>query len=286
MSSGKYYDDNILDTLKYDGYECLGGTWLPTKILHVTKHPDEWQYHVTNTEIEYNNIGLPVLTTSNVGTGKETSKITTYDVWGNVVSDTIEAYGANALENVNVFDESGRYKVRESTNPSSVTMSYEHDTWGNIVTASDVTDPSHPLTTTYHYDNWGRNVCTTSPRGVRSATYYCQSDDGEYAIVEMGDGKPWNVTWYDAMKRKLKEQTIGIGEQTVTKTYGYDKNGNVVSASVENGRFRHSEQMKYGSMNRITSWTDNSGRKLGFSYGKRQSSFNFNGRRSISYSSG
>ena len=279
LSSGKYYDDNILDTLKYDGYECLGGTWLPTKILHVTKHPDEWQYHVTNTEIEYNNIGLPVLTTSNVGTGRETSKRTTYDVWGNVVSETIETYGANAVENVNVFDESGRYKVRESTSPSSVTMSYEHDTWGNIVTASDVTDPSHPLTTTYHYDNWGRNVCTTSPRGVRSATYYCQSDDGEYAIVEMGDGKPWNVTWYDAMKRKLKEQTIGIGEQTVTKTYGYDKNGNVVSASVENGRFRHSEQMKYGSMNRITSWTDNSGRKLGFSYGKRQSSFNFNGRR-------
>ena len=81
------------------------------------------------------------------------------------------------------------------------------------------------------------------------------------------------------MKHKLKEQTIGIGDQTVTKTYEYDKNGNVVSASVENGRFEHSGQMIYDSKNRITNWTDNSGRELGFSYGKRQSSFNFNGRR-------
>ena len=43
---------------------------------------------------------------------------------------------------------------------------------------------------------------------------------------------------HNGMGQKLKEQTVGMGGLVATKTYSYDKCGNVVSVSVEERQHR------------------------------------------------
>lgn len=97
--------------------------------------------------------------------------------------------------------------------------------------------------------------------------------------MTMGNGMPWTAVWYDSMNHKLKEQVIGMGDIVSTKTYSYDKCGNVVSNNVASGNFRNSEQMEYDSRNRIVKWSDNTGKMVAYGYGKRSASVRINGKK-------
>ena len=277
--SYKIYDDYVQEIIRYSGYKNIGGTWLPAIIKAETKHPDDTKFVSTTTEVEYNAIGLPVRTKSNAGTDKETIKNTAYDIWGNVVWESVVPSAANSIEEKYTYDNTGRFLKGKYTYPSSETMTYEYDTWGNVVAETILTNPSHALTTQHSYDNWGRHIGSKSPRGAISAKYYCQAENGGYAFVTMGNGMPWTAVWYDSMNHKLKEQVIGMGDIVSTKTYSYDKCGNVVSNNVASGNFRNSEQMEYDSRNRIVKWSDNTGKMVAYGYGKRSASVRINGKK-------
>lgn len=88
--------------------------------------------------------------------------------------------------------------------PAASEMLYTYDTWGDVLSAIDMTDVTHPLTTRYQYDGWGNLIKTIHPTNAveTSSINWGSSTDMKYYIEESGTGKPTVKTWYDSYGRK------------------------------------------------------------------------------------
>lgn len=281
LSTGVYHDNeyiyNITDYGEYNFYE---GTWLPSAITERAKHPDDTKEFKTKTQIEYTEAGLPIRTTTLAGTDKQVVRTRSFDIWGNIISERVEAYGANTITTYSDYDSTGLHRMRMYTVPESSAHLYTYDLWGNLLTDTDATNAACPLTTENGYDNWGNLIYTKNPRGAVAAKYMVRNNnESGYNVVEMGHGMPWKVTCYDEKGRKIKEQGIGIGDVVTTKTYSFDKFGNIVSTNVANGQLVYSDSIKYDNRNRVVKQWDSFGNQKTYSYVNRTVRTNVNGRR-------
>lgn len=279
-SSSKYLDNGrMYDLTCFDEYKKYKGTWLPTTIYTTTKHSDDKNKCVATTKVEYYDNGLAKNTTTLFGTDMATTKSMSYDSWGNMVSVSVSAPKTKSATTYLDYDSTGCFLIGKRTMPTTTSLAYTYDKFGNIKSMTDNTNQSRPLITTYTYDSWGRLLQTISPRGGVSATKIYAMPNNGYAVASMGNGSPWRMVWYDQVGRKTKEQTIGIGDVVETKSYVYDKVGNMTSAKMEKGALNFSQTMEYDSRNRVVKMSDSRGNELLMSYGPKKTTTIRNGKK-------
>lgn len=151
-------------------------------------------------------------------------------------------------------------------------MLYTYDTWGDVLSAIDMTDVTHPLTTRYQYDGWGNLIKTIHPTNAveTSSINWGSSTDMKYYIEESGTGKPTVKTWYDSYGRKtLCQYALPCGVQH-KETYAYNAKDQVLRKSVSDGKLTYMELLSYDKLGRMTS--DNQtqrGKNYSYAYGNR-----------------
>ena len=185
---------------EYKNYVKRLETWLPTTIVSSQKHEDANEEYASTTLLSYDEKGQVVQKVDHAGTPLALSTTNVYDSWGNVTSSKQEGYGVATITKHYDYDDTKRFLKKEWQTPAASEMLYTYDTWGDVLSAIDMTDVTHPLTTRYQYDGWGNLIKTIHPTNAveTSSINWGSSTDMKYYIEESGTGKPTVKTWYDS----------------------------------------------------------------------------------------
>lgn len=267
-----YGSDAMYKKTEYKNYVKRLETWLPTTIVSSQKHEDANEEYASTTMLSYDEKGQVVQKVDQAGTPLALSTTNVYDSWGNVTSSKQEGYGMATITKHYSFDDTKRFLKKEWQTPAASEMLYTYDTWGDVLSAVDMTDVTHPLTTRYQYDGWGNLIKTIHPTSAveTSIIYWGSSTNLKYYIEESGTGKPTVKTWYDSYGRKtlcLYDLPYGVQHK---ETYAYNAKDQVLRKSVSGGKLTYTELLSYDKLGRLTS--DNQiqrGKNYSYTYGNR-----------------
>lgn len=256
------------------GSAKYGGRWQPVQTVSTQQHPDDAQPFSTTQTVTYDAAtGLP---TQVVGNAHNSSlKLTTaytYDHYGNVTGKTVSGTGLNTVTEKYDYDASGRFVVKRYTVPASTVTTYTHDLWGNVLTETDATVASSPLTTTNTYDGFGNLLTSTSPEGIVTAVSrtWGSSPTQKYLVHQTVTGRPWTKTWYDSRGRETRKESVGVKGVTLLTTASYDARGNVTAKTSQTGDITSTSSMTYDGRNRLSSETLSTGRSTTYQYTGRK----------------
>lgn len=267
-----YGSDAMYKKTEYKNYVKRLETWLPTTIVSSQKHEDANEEYASTTMLSYDEKGQVVQKVDHAGTPLALSTTNVYDSWGNVTSSKQEGYGVATITKHYDYDDTKRFLKKEWQTPAASEMLYTYDTWGDVLSAIDMTDVTHPLTTRYQYDGWGNLIKTIHPTNAveTSSINWGSSTDMKYYIEESGTGKPTVKTWYDSYGRKtLCQYALPCGVQH-KETYAYNAKDQVLRKSVSDGKLAYMELLSYDKLGRLTS--DNQtqrGKNYSYAYGNR-----------------
>lgn len=267
-----YGSDAMYKKTEYKNYVKRLETWLPTTIVSSQKHEDANEEYASTTMLSYDEKGQVVQKVDHAGTPLALSTTNVYDSWGNVTSSKQEGYGVATITKHYDYDDTKRFLKKEWQTPAASEMLYTYDTWGDVLSAIDMTDVTHPLTTRYQYDGWGNLIKTIHPTNAveTSSINWGSSTDMKYYIEESGTGKPTVKTWYDSYGRKtLCQYALPCGVQH-KETYAYNAKDQVLRKSVSDGKLTYMELLSYDKLGRMTS--DNQtqrGKNYSYAYGNR-----------------
>lgn len=267
-----YGSDAMYKKTEYKNYVKRLETWLPTTIVSSQKHEDANEEYASTTMLSYDEKGQVVQKVDHAGTPLALSTTNVYDSWGNVTSSKQEGYGVATITKHYDYDDTKRFLKKEWQTPAASEMLYTYDTWGDVLSAIDMTDVTHPLTTRYQYDGWGNLIKTIHPTNAveTSSINWGSSTDMKYYIEESGTGKPTVKTWYDSYGRKtLCQYALPCGVQH-KETYAYNAKDQVLRKSVSDGKLAYMELLSYDKLGRMTS--DNQtqrGKNYSYAYGNR-----------------
>ena len=277
---GSAYDETYYD------YTFIDGFARPSSIIYRKKGKGKTSDEVYETETTYvyNSRGLVDSTTVYAGTDMAVTTTYTYDEYGNRESETISAKDVPSIHKVWEYDPSHRFVSKYVENGLSTT-SYIYDIWGNQETETDDTRSSYPQTTTYEYDSWGNLKSTMSPQGVKN-TYisgWGTSQEKCFFKVEQGKSQPWVKTWYDAVGREVKTESVNTLGQPTCQIITYSNKGLVKSKRNENGDVAVTQYYTYDDRDRciIDSLVDDKGtlnQVTKYEYGKNWKSVSKDGR--------
>lgn len=278
VSKGVVTDETVLNEGKsmfrkvtYSGYQNKAGMWLPTVMKNTMKHKDDPSPYTATTTYTYDDRGNAVATVTNSGTPLTLKTTAVYDVYGNVVSTQSTGKGVTPVEIHYDYDVSGRFIAKSYTKPYSTVNTYTYDLWGNLLTESDVTEPTNILTTRHTYDGWGREKSSQSPDGgkVSFLRAWADSYTKKYCVREYASNKPCVTTWYDQTGRELLKETTGTKGVAVTKETEYDQKGNVSKVRARTGDLTVTQSLAYDDRGRVASDVSSSGRSVQHTYGNR-----------------
>ena len=267
-----YGSDAMYKKTEYKNYVKRLETWLPTTIVSSQKHEDANEEYASTTMLSYDEKGQVVQKVDHAGTPLALSTTNVYDSWGNVTSSKQEGYGVATITKHYDYDDTKRFLKKEWQTPAASEMLYTYDTWGDVLSAIDMTDVTHPLTTRYQYDGWGNLIKTIHPTNAveTSSINWGSSTDMKYYIEESGTGKPTVKTLYDSYGRKtLCQYALPCGVQH-KETYAYNAKDQVLRKSVSDGKLTYMELLSYDKLGRMTS--DNQtqrGKNYSYAYGNR-----------------
>ncbi|MFZ5596903.1 MAG: RHS repeat-associated core domain-containing protein [Bacillota bacterium] len=221
------------------------------------------------TTYKYNAAGLPVEVTDPSGTaaamqyypdsrlkqatkGSETIKYY-YSPLG--MAEKIEAPAGSDTLNYEFYS-NGLTKKRTV---ASYNAQFQYDILGN---RTRVTDP-FGLNTDYVYDSLNRMKTVTADGKTFTYEYY---PDGMIKAVNYPSGTNIRAEYtYDNANRLKKLKNLVNGQAAMVYSYGYDKNGNIISIT-ENGS---TTNYQYDELNRLTGITRPDGTKTGYKYDTR-----------------
>lgn len=278
--------DNMYKKSVYSSYQLKGGRWLPANLHMEQKHSDDATAFTTWTHYIYDEKGNVLSSVERYRTSMSLSTRRTYDEYGNCL--TLVKVGSNVKEVTvhNEYDSTGRFVVRTYTKPASAVSTFTYDTWGNVLTASDETQPGNILTTTYTYDSWGRRIKSVAPDGtvVTSETGWGNADNRKYYTLTRTSHKPWVLIWYDKAGHEMEQTTFGPKNVKISKTTGYNARGLVSYVSSLDGKVRNIERLTYDILDRVITSKTGSGKETTYSYGDRSVTTTTDGRVSTVYS--
>lgn len=267
-----YGSDAMYKKTEYKGYVKRLETWLPTTIVSSQKHEDAKEEYASTTLLSYDEKGQAVQTIDHAGTPLAITTTNVYDSLGNITSSKQEGYGMATITKHYEYDDTNRFLAKEWQTPASSVMQYNYDTWGNVLSVTDMTDVEPPLTTFYLYDGWGNLTETVYPTGAveTSSISWGTSPIQKYCIEESGTDKPTVKTWYDSLGQKTHcEYPLPCG--TLHKeTYLYNVDGQVKSQSISDGKLSRLEFFTYDKLGRIIKDRQfQSGKTYDYTYGNR-----------------
>lgn len=272
--------DDMYKTVSYSEYVNKAGVWLPQTMTTTRKHKDDSTPYSNTTTYKYDDYGNITSSTANVGSSMELTTTATYDAYGNVRSTVDSGYCVVPVTQWYDYDESGLHVVKSYTNPASTVYRYTYDNFGNLLTETDETNSSHPLTTTHTYDNWSRRKSTLTPEGVSSSSElgWGSTASKKYYIKEVCTGKPAVTTWYDKAGHEVESLSVGLKGVSVKKATSYNSKGEVQSVENKNGLLTLTQSFTYDERGRVKTETSSTGKSVTYTYGNRSVTKTFNGR--------
>lgn len=265
------YGDNFWKETKYEDY-IAAGSWLPNKPQTVTttqKHPNDGNSFSNTTKYTFNTTtgNLTSEKTNSGVSGKEVSATySNFDSWGHPLTVTSTAPSEGGALNVTktvVYDSKGRYV--KSVTDNSGTESSEYDPVYLTLTSS--TD-FNGLKTSYKYDSWGRLTETRLPDGnVISNSISWENvtvpTEPLYSTFSSATGRPWVKSWYDALGRVVKEETVGFNNISIHSDTKYNVKGQVEQkTSYNNGDLVSKVDYTYYDDGRIMTETYKNGKTV------------------------
>ncbi|MDT3388914.1 MAG: FG-GAP-like repeat-containing protein, partial [Bacteroidota bacterium] len=235
--------DNMYKKVSYTGYQNKAGVWLPTTLTMSQKHANDPAPYTTVTTYGYDDKGNVLSSTVNSGTNMALKTTSTYDVYGNTLSSVTTGSGVKTITKYNDYDPSGRFVIKSYTNPASAINTFTYDLWGNVLTESDVTEPSNILTTKYTYDGWGRKLTALLADSTRTTyeTGWGITNGKKYYTKESTTGKPSVTTWYDNGGHEVLQETLGAKGMPVSKTTTYNSKGQFSRVENKTGKLTRTQ---------------------------------------------
>ncbi len=280
----KQEKDILTGSLKekeYSDYICCLSQNLPCKIIEKRKHPDEDISFTDTTLITYDAFARPTRVVHHAGTAASYVTLNEYDSWGNLTATVDSGHPTIRISHVTEYDATHRFPAATYIQTNNGTIAgrkqYTYDTWGNMLTETDLTNTAQPLTTTHAYDGWGNRLSTTAPTGHRTQYDRGRTADG-YFTLRRGISQPWVKTTYDSTGRELSTETRGAGGIVVKTTNSYDTRGRLHTKTEQQGERTLTTSYTYDARDRITQVSDDTGSTSTFSYGLRSSTETIGGR--------
>ena len=263
--------DSMYKKVAYSGYQNKAGVWLPTTLTMTQKHADDPAPYTTVTTYRYDGKGNVISSTVNSGTNMALTTMSTYDAYGNALSSVTTGSGVKTITKYNDYDASGRFVIKSYTNPASAVNTFTYDLWGNVLTESDVTEPSNVLTTKYTYDGWGRKLTALQADGTQT-TYeigWGTAGNKKYYTKESTTGKPSVTVWYDKGGHEVLQETFGAKGMPVSKATAYNGKGQVSRVDNKTGKLTITQTLTYDERGRVVTDVLSSGKSVSYSYGNR-----------------
>ena len=256
---------------QWSGYTGNGWRRQPTLVTVTRQHSDDSQPFTDATHYTYNYYGLPLEVTEHHGSSLALTHHYSYDSHGRIIDESTTGSGIEELSKHYSRDVWGRITGTYTT-PASTWMAYTYGDYDQMLTETDRTDNSNPLTTTYTYDGWGNLACTTRPDGTQTQTTrsWGTSSVRRYAIEKTATGQPWQRTWYDGQGRETCTETVGPGGVSQTGITTYNSKGLPASKVSITGQLSIMQTMGYDALGRLTSTNSTSGQSSTVSYGDRE----------------
>lgn len=284
ISNKVVYSDSSYVQTKYDNYKLINTVYHPQLVTKIQKHKDDQKSFVTKSYYEYNSKGSISKSVSNYQTDFALTNIFEHDKFGNVVRQLTMGKEKDTIVDYYKYDSFGRLLLEHVSAPSQMRISYTYDDYDNLITVTDNTDSSNPLTTRYKYDIWRRNIETVEPDSTVSSTFFGWTDYMTRYVVTMGTATPWIKTYYDNAGHVIKEETASFvtpfkGMVSVTD-YSYNKFNKVVKTTKTIGNYIKVSTDKYDDYGRISKHID-SVHTISYTYDKNKVEVLDNGRNTI-----
>lgn len=189
-----------------------------------------------------------------------------YDAKGNAISETLKLYtSTNSLTTSYVYDTYGR--LSKVTNPLGLTNDYTYDASGRVNSIKDYKGGI----TKYTYDAFGRESLVQLPDETFRETIYDWSSEGTnglYSIATVTTGKPTVKVIYDPLNREVRSSETRFNGTLINTDKLYDSYGNLQKVSLPFPGNNPSlwNTYTYDNYDRMTSFTEASGRKTTYSY--------------------
>ena len=209
----------------------------------------------------YNSDGLLQSETIEPNTNKSLTTTYKYDSFGNKTKSTITGSGIVSRSTTVEYSTDGKFPVK-TTNAlgHSETKTFDTKT-GNVLT---LTGPNG-LTTTWEYDVLGRQAKETRADGTTTTTNYewwtVLENRYRHAIIykmtTTTSGASPEITYFNALNQKVKEQHTGFDGRKINSDTYYDDLGRIKQASLpyfENEQ-KYFVTMKYDAIGRLISTT-------------------------------
>ena len=270
MERTEYGSANMYKQVVYSDYVQKNNMWLPQTITATQKHSDDATTFSVTTQIAYDENGRQTSVTENAQSDLALTTAYSYDSYGNVSSKTVSGEGVDSLRTVYIY-QNGRDLSEQYTIPASAHSTYTYDTCGNMLTSTDVTDTSNPLTTTYTYDGWGRTLTATDPTGAVTSTSrgWGTTLAKKYWTIEERPSSPWVKTWYDSRGREVLTESVGEDCIQLSKETSYDSAGRKIRERHTTGRLVMDDTYSYDDLGRVDTINTRSGETTNYSYGNR-----------------
>ena len=262
-----YYDgrNDMYKKTQYTSYTRLKGKYIPTSVIYTQKHKDDSNVFTETRSYTYNDDGDIISeASSSEYDGDIVSLGTAYtrDRYGNILSKHTTGTGVTDIYEYTEYDNKKLRAVRTYTMPASTVITYGYDTQGNVIAVNDVTDPSHPITTSYTYDNWGRKVSTTNPDNTVTSTamsWDSSRPNGVYKTVTSATGQAAVTSYFDSEGHELLSSSYGVGNVQETTTTTYNIFGKPSTIHRQSGELTIGESHSYDSFGRLTSMSGSNG---------------------------
>lgn len=205
------------------------------------------------------------------------SETFTYDSNGNATSVSEKRYTSdNSLQTTYAYDSYGR-RIQQ-TDPLGLTTAYTYNGSGLLETETDY----RGNTTTHAYDAFGRDTLTVYADSTHERTTYGWNryHDSFYCINKAQTGKPSTSVSYDALGREVVSSQTGLygGERQVSKEY--DTYGRLFRVSIPyiGSTPAGWNTYTYDDNDRVTSYTEATGKVTATSYSGNSVTTTENGR--------
>ncbi|WP_251359126.1 RHS repeat-associated core domain-containing protein [Kangiella sp. TOML190] len=257
---------------------CWGGGGPIAKAIAQSSHMQAFYYCepvqetvYENQKVDYYNYDVMGRLQKAIGNNGQS---TDYDYDNNSnIKSVKDSYGR-----ATTYTHDGLNRVKTVKDPNNKITRYSYDAGGRVKTVTD----ARGLTTTYNYSGFGELEQLSSPdTGV---TNYDYNKSGQVTRMTRNDGVVSSFS-YDALGRITSENHGGmtktyvydsgsyrkgrlyyVNDPSGQTVYSYDKVGNIIQKrSKVNGTYYYTKY-SYDGMNRVTSVTYPSGKKVLYSY--------------------
>jgi RHS repeat-associated protein len=273
---------NMYKTTQYGSYTLAGGRYQPQLLTSISKHADDSQTFTQRTAFTYDPTkGYPLTKVENSGTPLAlTTTFTLYDIFGNLWQFKVSGLGVPEIIYITQYDANYRFVSKKLTFPASAQTSYLYDTWGNVTSQTDETNPANLLTTTQTYNNWGQKTSTILSDGRKSIYQTGWNKDDvqkKHFTLTQAKGQPWIKTWYDAAGHETSSESIGPKGMKIETIKSYNTKGELTNTKSSQGDLTIVENFSYDARGRLKVQSTENGQSTAYTYGNRTVSAASNG---------